>query len=363
LSESGFIRPTLAELVARIDGDLSAVLGTIDGEDQRSLRMALARVESQVTHLLYGYLDTLAKMVLPDQASLDFLARHSTVWGILRLPAEFAQGVVTFTGAPNAGIASDTRLKAADGTEYATTAIGVLEGAGPGTATVPVIAVLPGISGNLGAGSMLTMISPAAGVVAAATVAGAGLNGGFDAESDDKLRERLLARIRMPPHGGADFDYETWVKESDPRVTRVFTTPRGMGNGTVVVRPMMDGAYEHGIPLEADIDAIQEYLDAARPVTADVYAVAPVAQALDYTIHVSPDTAMVRQAVTAELADLHRRDATPNTGNYNGTLLISHIREAVSIAAGESDNAVSVPAANVTADPGKILTLGVITWV
>jgi uncharacterized phage protein gp47/JayE len=51
------------------------------------------------------------------------------------------------------------------------------------------------------------------------------------------------------------------------------------------------------------------------------------------------------------------RDAEPG-----GTILISHIREAISIAAGEVDHVLSAPAANVTHASGQLATFGAITW-
>ena len=66
---------------------------------------------------------------------------------------------------------------------------------------------------------------------------------------------------------------------------------------------------------------------------------------------------MFQYAVEAELRDLLARDAEPG-----GTILISRIREAVSIAAGETDNVVSTPTANVTHAAGELAVLGVITW-
>jgi uncharacterized phage protein gp47/JayE len=43
-------------------------------------------------------------------------------------------------------------------------------------------------------------------------------------------------------------------------------------------------------------------------------------------------------------------------------LLISHVREAISSAAGEVDHNVISPLADVAADAGEIITMGAITW-
>jgi uncharacterized phage protein gp47/JayE len=61
--------------------------------------------------------------------------------------------------------------------------------------------------------------------------------------------------------------------------------------------------------------------------------------------------------VQAELADLYTRAAVPA-----GTMLISQQREAISIATGEVDHVMTVPAANQDYLTGELPTLGVITW-
>ena len=66
----------------------------------------------------------------------------------------------------------------------------------------------------------------------------------------------------------------------------------------------------------------------------------------------------MKDAIEAELEALIRREAVPG-----GTILISRIREAISIAAGEVDHRLDAPAADVTHTSGEIVTFGVLTWV
>ena len=94
-----------------------------------------------------------------------------------------------------------------------------------------------------------------------------------------------------------------------------------------------------------------------RPVTAAVDVFAPTPVALNLSITLLPDTAAIRASVEAELKDLLARDAVPG-----GTLLISRIREAISIAAGEADHVLTSPTANIDHDAGELAVLGTITW-
>ena len=222
--------------------------------------------------------------------------------------------------------------------------------------TVLVTALVAGDAGNADAATPVTLVSPIAGVVSDAVVAALGIAAGADAETDASLRARVLARIQAPPHGGNADDYEQWAL-AVPGVTRAWVFPLANGAGTVIVRFMMDDTYEDGIPEVLDVAAVQEAIDAVRPVTALVTVAAPVAVPLAFDIRLTPDTAAIRAAVEAELSDLIFREAVPG-----GTLLISHIREAISIAAGEVDHTLLTPDADQTVTAAQINTLGTLTW-
>lgn len=351
-----FQRPTLEELIHTAEAEIEASLPGADATLRRTVLGVLTRVEAGGLHGLYGYLDFIARQALPDTAEAEYLDRHADIWGIARKAAAFASGDVDFTGTDGTVIAEGTELKRADGVKYATTAEATIAG---GTATAAVVAISAGADGLADAGQVLTLTTPIAGVTTAATVAADGLTGGTDQETDAALAARLLARIQEPPHGGAGFDYVTWALEV-AGVTRAWVYPQELGLGTVTVRFMMDDAYADGIPLPADVTAVQTHIDAVRPVTADVTVVAPVAVPLDFEItNLNPSTQAVKDAIEAELKDLIERAAEPG-----GTILISHIREAISIAAGETDHALVSPVADVTHATGEIATMGAIaiTW-
>jgi uncharacterized phage protein gp47/JayE len=80
------------------------------------------------------------------------------------------------------------------------------------------------------------------------------------------------------------------------------------------------------------------------------------------TIQLSPNTASVQAAVQAELEDLFRREAGVEDGAGSGTVLLSHIREAISRAEGETDHVLVSPAADVTLSAGEIATVGNLTF-
>lgn len=347
-----FSRPDLPTLIQRAEADIETRLPGADARLRRSNLNVLARVHSGATHGLYGYLEWLSRQIIVDTADGDWLERHAAIWGVARKAASPAVGNITVTGTNGAIIPAGSTLVRSDGAQYTTDAEAVISG---GTATIAVTAVEAGQAGNAAAASTLNLDTPISGVSATATVDAGGLTGGADIETDDGLRARLLARIQAPPHGGAAHDYVAWALEV-PGVTRAWVYPGELGLGTVTVRFVRDDDASP-IPDAGEVAAVQAHIDALRPVTAQVTVAAPVAVPLGFTIDLAPDTAAIRAAVEAELRDLLRREAEPGA-----TILISHIREAISLAAGEHDHILVAPAANVTHAVGEMATFGTITW-
>lgn len=357
MTDTSFSRPTLPQIRQRILNDLKSGMDGVDAFLRRSFLYVYGVSISGLVHGMYGYLDWIARQHFVDTAEDEQLDRHATFWlKAGRKAATKAVGTVTFTGDNGTAVNIGTKLQNASGLEYVTTTAGVIES---GTLVLNIEAVLPGISGNMEAGASLIFVSPIAGVQAIAT-AGI-LSSGTDTETDDDLRDRVLTRVRKPPHGGADFDYIAWAKEV-PGVTRAWA--KFNGPGKVILRFMMDDTYPDGIPEAADVATIQAYIDPIRPLGVKAFEVAaPVAVPLNFTILLkdedgntvtSPD---VRANVTAELRDLIRREAEPGK-----TMLLSKIREAISTAIGEYDHNITVPAGNVSYAGGQIATMGIITW-
>lgn len=355
--DTHFSRPTLIQIRQRILNDLKSGMDGVDAFLRRSFVYVYGVSISGLINGMYGYLDWIARQHFVDTAEDEQLERHATFWlKAGKKAATKATGIVTFTGNNGMAVNIGTKLQSANGLEYVTTSAGFITS---GTLSLTIEAVMPGNIGNLDAGASLICISPIAGVQAIAT-AGT-ISGGNDTESNESLRERIITRLRKPPHGGADFDYVAWTKEV-PGVTRAWA--RFNGPGKVILRFMMDDTYEDGIPEAGDVSAVQAYIDPIRPLGVKAFeVVAPVPIALDFTILLKDEDGntvsnpVVRANVTAELKDLIRREAEPGK-----TMLLSKIREAISTAIGEYDHNISIPSGDTTYAGGQIAVMGTITW-
>ena len=352
-----FARPTLTEIIDRLVTDVASRLpGTGTTLLRRSLAGVLARAEAGGIHSLYGYLDFIARQALPDTAEDEYLLRWAAIWlpnG--RKPATFATGAdaVQVTGTAGAFMPSGTLFVRSDQVVFRSTADLTLVGT---TGVVSVSAQLAGASGNTAAGIGLTLQQPVPLFNSTAIVVSPGIAGGVDQETLAALQARLIKRIQQPPQGGSIADYEQWALEV-PGVTRVWVSPLELGPGTVTVRIGNDDAGSNYIPSPAVVAAAQAYINVRRPVTAQVMVLAPVADPRPHSIGLTPNTTATQNAALAELVDMYRREAVPG-----GVILLSKVREAVSVANGVLNSAVTVPAADYDAPTGYLPVVGAITW-
>lgn len=343
--------PSIETLVQKYE---QAYVARVPAEKQMpiSKMKAKARALAQAVGGLYGYGGFILRQIIPLTAEAEFLDLHASAADVFRKSAAQAFGKIAVTGASGAIVPQNTVLTFNDGTAYVVSADTML---GTEATNVPVTAVDAGTSGNRTAGDILAFSVPVAGVQNQASVVSIG--GGTDTETDEDLLYRYLLKVRTPAHGGCDADYVNWAL-SVPGVTRCTVYPHEQGIGTVVLRIMSDGI-GNGQASEEVIERCAEYIESVRPVTAKrIFILSPAPTPVDFTISdLKPDLPSVRDEIKAELSDLFFREATPG-----GTVLISHIRSAISAAYGEEDHVLVTPVENVTAKANEILTLGEITW-
>lgn len=326
----------------------------------------LADANAGLASLNFQYLGWLAKQLLPDTAEDTFLDRFGAIWLLNadgtrgRKVATYASGSITLTGLQGSDLEVGSQL-VGFGTPvfgYETTQDCVI---GAGATACTIRATVAGAGGNLDPGDTLAVASGAQGIDATATVVS--LNGGTDPESDVDLLARILQRIQKPPMGGDADDYVAWA-ESIAGVTRAWCYPQEMGIGTVTVRFMCDvlRAAEQGFPQTADINAVAAFINTVRPVTVqDLYVVAPVAQAINFTISnlvIAPNATLstVKAAIAASATSMLAEVAIPGQTIFN---------EWISAAIRYSQGVVSFDltfADAVMPDNGHLAVLGTITY-
>jgi uncharacterized phage protein gp47/JayE len=350
-----FVRPTLSEIVNRVQLDFISRLSLVGAVLRRSMVYVLSRVLAGAAHLLHGHLEFLGRQLFPDQSEAEYLVRQASLFGLSKTPPDFAQASALFSGSITGTIIpAGTVLVSASGLTYTVDSDVTLPSHGDVAGAIT--AVTAGAESTLASGAVLSLQAPIVGVNSTVPIASS-YQDGVDEETIEALRVRLLEHMRAPAHGGTAADYIAWAKEV-PGVTRVWVEPSGLGPGTVVVRFVRDNDGTGPIPDSGEVATVQAKLDAEKPVHAAVTAIAPIDAPIAFTIHIVPDTSELRAAVTAELRDLLERTSEPAA-----TVLLSSLRTVIGSTTGIDDYTLSVPAANVTHTAGQLPSIGTITWV
>jgi uncharacterized phage protein gp47/JayE len=352
-----FKRPLLSEIHARLQSNIDS---RTDGQPRlrRSPFGILATVVAGGMHEMYGYQAYKAQQILPDSADETHFERHASIENTTRNQDAYAVGNLEVTGITGSIIEAGRILQRGDGVEYSVDAEVSIAA---GQAIIAVTALKAGAESNSDAGVALTFIDTLPGVDSQALVDADGISNGTDIEQLESWRERHIEIIQAPPQGGAKHDYIKWAKEV-PGVTRAWCYSNEMGVGTTTVRFVRDND-QSIIPDAAEVQAVYDHIDEVRQTgMKGLYIVAPIAVPLDLTIALTPNTSLVQAAVEAEIADMLSREAQPEDGTGSATIKISHIREAISIATGETDHILVSPVADVTYSAGEMAVLGAFTW-
>jgi len=332
--------PTLAQVRQMTRDDITASLTGAAVVGNTVLRV-MADAMAGLARLVLKYLDWLALQLMPDTAEKEWLDRHGMIWlenldGTQgRKGAALAGGTIGFLGTPGVVIAAGTVVVSASGDTYETLDWLTLPDVPLQPAAVAARALNPGASGNQDSGTILSLQVPQSGVQNVVQVID--LRGGYDAETDEELRNRVLERIRKPPMGGDGDDYVQWSL-SIPSVTRAWCAPRELGPGTVTLRFMVDALRPEngGFPLPEDVDVVKAYLDTVRPVAVkDFWVVAPVPEYINMgNTLTSNDSLNLRTQVTNSVTAMINEKASPAhcvDGALVGptTILASWISEAI----------------------------------
>jgi uncharacterized phage protein gp47/JayE len=168
-----------------------------------------------------------------------------------------------------------------------------------GTGTVHIEAVKPGSSGNVPANQITQMPITISGIT--------GVNnpeptfGGYEAESDESLRERYYLAIREPITSGNVYHYVKWSKEvSGVGGVKVFPLERGENTVEVVIIDQNKQPANENL-----VQAVQEYIDpnsegignGQAPIGAKCYVVSATGVPINVSVSIIKDTAYTDEQI------------------------------------------------------------------
>lgn len=341
--------PTLPALIKRTEADFER--NAPDALRRADAKVA-ARALSGAAYELYGFQNWIARQSNPATCDETMLLS----WADWRLDdgpkdAVAAVGLASVAGSSGVLVDAGQLYQSKDGRRYVVSEAVKLVA---GRANLKLIAEDVGALGNIEGGT-LTAVTPVTGVNPDAEIGAEGIVGGAEKESIEALRSRVQAAFKNPSKVGSGADFEEWALEV-PGVTRAWALPRWMGPGTFGLAFVRDGDPDI-IPTASQVAEVQAYLDIKRPVTAEVYALASEAKALNFRVLLSPDSTALRVAVEQSL-----RDLIDDEGGPGKTLLNTHVRGVIRNTPGVHDYVLPEPAADVVMGPNQVAVAGVFAW-
>ena len=343
---------TAAEIYSEMKEEFEKETGLLmnDGCDM-SIRMYALAAQLYSLWVQTGWLQN---QCFPQTATGVYLDRHAEMRGLQRWEAVPASGMLRFAvnkaAAVELHIPEGSVCSTPAGVEFRTTEEAVLP-AGSLQIDVPACAVKAGVSGNVPAGSIVSMVHAPVGV--AACITPERFSGGIDAENDEELRSRILLSYTRLPNGANAAYYEAEAMEVEG-VAAVVVLPKHRGIGTVDVVI----ASESGMAEAALVQAVQERLDARREICVDIKVSTPETVTVDVAVNIAAGEQpfeTVCAAVEKAIQDL-----------FNGRLLgrgllIAQLGHCIFQVKGVENYTILTPAADIASSSGVLPVLGTLT--
>ena len=360
-----FTRPTLKQIIDRIEGDFKSGLN-LQAILRRSFLAVFAKAFGAVSHTLHGHIDfSINEKFFPDTGDEATIIRWGALYNLPRKDATFAEIIIDVTATAGGTIPAGQVYVRSDGQLYDVKDEVVI----PVSTTLPVtiVAQTEGDTPNMDPGDKISLQSAITGIQSEALVVSTTIEG-EDLEDIELYRQRVLDRLQAPPSGGTVNDFIAFALKV-PGVTRVWVLPNFLGEGTVGVTFVEDDE-DPIIPDASKVAEVQTQLLLDEPQgTAGSTAFAPTEAKINPEIQLKPNTSEVRTAVIAELEDLLIREAEVKGASdpdqvglsvqFDGKIRLSQINEAISIAAGETDHVLLSPTVDFDPGTGGLVTLGI----
>ncbi|MDU7245377.1 MAG: baseplate J/gp47 family protein [Clostridia bacterium] len=258
----------LDDIVGRMRASIQSTAALMEG----SFTMDNLRAVGQEFLLCYLAIQRLQDNWSLDTATGGFLDKKALDYGLDRKGADYARGLVRFSGAEGAVVPYGTLIGDKFGMTYKTMADATI--GKNGSTEVLCQAQATGLAGNIEAGSMTGLLEPIPGVTACENLEA--FSDGREEESDLAFRQRIYEKIRNPITSGNVNSYRQWALSFD-NVGAVKVFPLWRGPGTVKLS-ILDAQRK---PAGADLmQGVKNYID---PEDGDGSGQAPIGAILTVT--------------------------------------------------------------------------------
>lgn len=274
-----------------------------------SILRAVIEANAAVTLWLQGLILQLLAITRAATSSGSDLDSWVADYGLTRLPAVNATGIVTFTRftpTQQAVVQVGTLVQTADGSQqyavvldttnpaYNASLGGYALAAGSASVSVPVLAWVAGSAANASVGSVSTMIQAVPGVDTVTNAAA--FTNGADAETDAALRKRFIAYVASLSKATKNaVGYAITSLKTGLTYTLVEnTTYAGAAQPGYFYVVVDDGT---GAPPSSFLSTVSNAIDAVRPLCSSFGVFAPVIQTADVSMTIQTATGYDHNAV------------------------------------------------------------------
>ena len=243
---------------------LSQLLSEISDEFDKSVGSFFYDIDKPISDKLAKILYNAAldcKNGFAITASGKYLDNKVAEQGLVRKDATSATVTVTIKGTPGSTVSIGDKV-ASDALIFSVTESRTLDSTG--TTKVTAQCDTFGKVGNVPTGAVNRFPVTLPGLVSVINEESA--SGGFDAETDEELRERYFEKVSLPATSGSKYHYVMWAKEVGG-VGDAKCLPLWNGNGTVKVIIINS---DKGVADSDLIERVAEHIEESRPIGAEV---------------------------------------------------------------------------------------------
>lgn len=201
------------ELLERMLERLPSDIDVSEGSHPYNL---IAPTAYEISYLMEYVLPEAIKLIFPQfcEDYADIMEYHAANRGITRKEAQYATGTLEITGEPGTDITMGTVFSTVSVNDEASVEFETTEDAvigNSGIVMVPIKAVLPGVAGNVSAGTILIMDESIDNVSSVTNPEAT--SGGVEEESIEDLQQRIMEHdaLRDESYGGSTADYKRWA--------------------------------------------------------------------------------------------------------------------------------------------------------
>ncbi|MGK3981300.1 baseplate J/gp47 family protein [Sorangium sp. So ce118] len=265
----------------------------------------------------------------PLTATGDNLLALCALYGITQRPSAKAAGYIAVrVSTGTAPIPAGFRCTSPTGEKYQTTTAANPTSAGNGQPgnRVQIQAVAGGASTNLSAGTKVTWDSASIGnLLKEATVGNDGIADGTDADDEETMRRRLLAKLSRPGIGGNAAQLQEWAEASSSAVQAAYIYAGARGPGSYDICVTAEGG--NRALSTTTVSTVASYVAGQMPGHADLNVTTSAPQEVDTVLAMT-----LALPTSAGGAGGGWRDSTPWPNASSGNVKITAYDSATGIA-------------------------------